>query len=58
MQVILHRCGEGGAQDPQRINPDVAMDRITRPLPDGMTYIKTVFKYGGMPNYTGTNGRK
>ena len=40
------------------VNPDVPMDLVTRPLPDGVTYIKTVFEYGGMPNYTGTNGGK
>ena len=40
------------------VNPDVPMEVVTRPLPDGVTYIKTVFEYGGMPNYTGTNGRK
>ena len=39
-------------------NPDVPMDVVTRPLSDGRIYIKTVFEYGGMPNYTGTNMRK
>ena len=34
------------------------MEVVTRPLPDGVTYIKTVFEYGGMPNYTGTTMRK
>ena len=28
------------------INPDVPMDIVTKPLPDGVTYIKTVFEYG------------
>ena len=40
------------------VNPDVPMEVLLRPLPDGVTYIKTVFEYGGMPNYTGTNMRK
>ena len=39
------------------VDPDVSMDIVTKPLPDGVTYIKTVFEYGGMPNYTGTNRR-
>ena len=31
------------------VNPDVPMDVVTiRSLPDGITYIKTVFEYGGM----------
>ena len=34
------------------VNPDVPMDVVSRPLPDGITYIKTVFEYGGLPNYT------
>ena len=36
--------------------PDVPMDLLTMSLPNGVTYIKIVFEYGGMPNYTGTNG--
>ena len=40
------------------VNPDVPMNVASRPLPDGITYIKTVFEYGKMPNYAGTNGRK
>ena len=32
--------------------PDVPMDQLTRPLSNGVTYIKTVFEYGEMP----TNG--
>ena len=40
------------------VNPDVPLDIVTRPLPDGITYIKTVFEYGGMPKYTGTNERR
>ena len=40
------------------VNPDVPIEVLIRPLTDGVTYIKTVFEYGGMPNYTGTNGRK
>ena len=40
------------------VNPDVPIEVILRPLPDGVTHIKTVFEYGGMPNYTGTTMRK
>ena len=40
------------------VNPDVPMEVLLRPLPDGVTYIKTVFEYGGMPNNTGTTMRK
>ena len=40
------------------VNPDVPMDVVSRPLPDGITYIKIVFEYGGIPNYTGTNRRR
>ena len=39
-------------------NPDVPMDIVAKPLSDGVTYIKTVFEYEGMPNYTGTKGRR
>ena len=38
------------------VNSDVLMNIVTKSLPDGVTYIKTVFEYGGMSNYTGTNG--
>ena len=40
------------------ITPDIPTDVLVRPLPDGVTYIKTVFEYGGMPNIIGTNGKK
>ena len=40
------------------VNPDIPMNVVTRPLPDGINYIKTVFEYGEMPNYTGTNRRR
>ena len=40
------------------INPDLPMDLVGRSLPDGVTYIKIVFEYEGMPKYTGGNGGK
>ena len=40
------------------VNPDVPMDVVTRPLQDGITYIKTLFEYEGILNYTGTNRRR
>ena len=40
------------------VNPDAHMDIVTRPLPDGINYIKTTFEYGRMPNDTGTNRRR
>ena len=40
------------------VTPDIIIDVLIRPLPDVVTYIKTVFEYGGMPNYTATNMRK
>ena len=40
------------------VNPEVPMDIVTRPLPDGVTYIKTVFEYGGMPNYIGEHAKQ
>ena len=39
------------------VNTDVPMNIVTKPLPDGVAYIKTLFEYGGIPNYTGANGR-
>ena len=36
------------------VTPDVPIEVILRPLPDGATHIKTVFEYGGMPTHTGT----
>ena len=40
------------------VNLDVPMEVLLKPLPDGVTHIKTVFEYGGMPNHKGTNVRK
>ena len=40
------------------VNKDVPMEVLLRPLPNGVSHIKTVFEYGGMPKYTGTTMRR
>ena len=41
-----------------KVNHEVPMEVLIRPLPYGVSHIKTVFEYGGMPTYTGTTMRK
>ena len=40
------------------VNHEVPMEVLTRPLPCGVSHIKTIFEYGGMPTHTGTTMRK
>ena len=40
------------------VNHEVPMKVLVRPLPCGVSHIKTVFEYGEMPTHTGTPMRK
>ena len=41
-----------------KVNHEVHMEVLIIPLPYGVSHIKTVFEYGGMPTHTGTTVRK
>ena len=41
-----------------KVNHEVPMEVLTRPLPCGVSHIKTIFEYGEMPTHTGKPMRK